>query len=380
MLVALIILLSLGCLFLLVKLLAWDVYVVTFVQEFRRQMRGETDSPAASELSAESAELGFLPPERQNTEHFAPLEPGLTAVQPALKAGDWRPAAELLAATRSATATAGGPDWDRRSLYVTFLGDLAAKDDGWLADWEAERPDDPDAALVRARSTVDLAWDIRGAQRAKYTSDEQFAGFRRVLERSVAECARAAELAPDDPTPYIVEIWTALGLGYPHARLDRLWAEIVQRAPYHYEAHFSALQYWCAKWRGSEELARGFAARAAADAPLGSLLRILPLIVLFEHREEPEGGGYAPENTEEARALVDAALADAAAADPDHPRLAEVRHLLAYYLCVQDRDEPALELFRQVDGYVGALPWRYRNDGAEEFCRLRDLSVAAVHG
>ncbi|MEW1722612.1 hypothetical protein [Streptomyces sp. NPDC093109] len=377
MLVALIILLSLGCLFLLVKLLALDVYVVTFVQEFRKQMRGESDG-SGPELSAESAELGFLPPERQNTEYSAPLPAGLTGAQHALETGDWRPVADLLAATRSATATATGPDWEHRSMYVGHLGGLAAKDDGWLADWEAERPDDPDAAVVRARSTVDLAWDIRGAQRAKYTSGEQFAGFHRVLERSVAECARAAELAPDDPTPYIVEIWTGLGLGYPHARLDRLWKELVQRAPHHYEAHFSALQYWCAKWRGSEELARDFAARAAADAPLGSLLRILPLIVLFEHREEVEG--YVTENTDEARALVDAALTDAAAADPDHPRLAEVRHLLAYYLCVQDRDEAAVELFRQVDGYVGALPWRYRNDGAEEFCRLRDLSVAAVLG
>ena len=41
--------------------------------------------------------------------------------------------------------------------------------------------------------------------------------------------------------------WVALGLGYPHAEMDRLWAEIIARAPHHYEAHFSALQYWCAK-------------------------------------------------------------------------------------------------------------------------------------
>ncbi|MEV7426202.1 MULTISPECIES: hypothetical protein [unclassified Streptomyces] len=377
MLVALIILLSLGCLFLLVKLLAWDVYVVTFVQEFRKEMRGESDG-SASGLSPESAELGFLPPERQNTDRVAPPSAGLTAAQRAVEAGDWRPLAELLAATRSSTATGTGPDWEHRSMYVGIFGGLAAKDDGWLAEWEAERPDDPDAAVLRARSTVTLAWDIRGAKRAQYTSGEQFAGFHRVLKRSVEECARAAELAPDDPTPYIVETWTALGLGYPHARMDRLWKEIVQRAPHHYEAHFSALQYWCEKWRGSQELARDFAARAAADAPLGSLLRILPLIAHYEHRLDTED--YGPERGEEARALVNAALPDAAAADPAHPRLPEVRHLLAYYLCVQDRDEAAVEMFRQVDGYIDALPWRYRTDKAEEFCRLRDLSVAAVAG
>ena len=58
---------------------------------------------------------------------------------------------------------------------------------------------------------------------------------------------------------------------------------IIARAPHHYEAHFSALQYWCAKWRGSEKLATEFAERAAANAPLGGLLTVLPLIAHFEH-------------------------------------------------------------------------------------------------
>lgn len=97
-----------------------------------------------------------------------------------------------------------------------------------------------------------------------------------MLERSCEEIGRAAALNPDDPTPYITEIWGALGLGYPHSRMGRLWTEITARAPHHYEARFSALQYWCAKWRGSEELATAFAERAAANAPLGGLLTVLP--------------------------------------------------------------------------------------------------------
>lgn len=81
-------------------------------------------------------------------------------------------------------------------------------------------------------------------------------------------------------------------------------------------------------------------------------------------------------------ALVDAGLADAAAcaaSDPGRPGLAELRHLLAYYLHLQDRHEAALEQFRLVDGHVDALPWSYRGeDTASYYCRVRNETVGMV--
>ncbi|MDL5203492.1 hypothetical protein [Streptomyces sp. ALI-76-A] len=350
-------------------LLALGLYFLkAIVQGAVEGWRGGGDEDGEYELPAAAAALGLLPPERQNTKSAAPVPAVLTAAIDAAKSGDWQPAAALL------DVTATERDWEYRAFHVERLASLAAEDDTWLLAWETARRDDPGAALLRARSTVRLAWDIRGGKRAKYTTSEQFEGFHRMLARSREEHVRAAALAPDgDPTPYIGEIWTGLGLGSPHSEMDRLWKEISQRAPHHYEAHFSALQYWCAKWRGSEELARAFAARAAEDAPPGSLMTAFPLIAHFEHDDSDAADG---DRTPEMRALVDAALTDVAAADPAHPRLPEVRHLLAYYLCLQDRDEAAVEQFRLVDGYVGALPWRYRGDPAGEFCRMRDLSLA----
>ncbi|WP_381554195.1 hypothetical protein [Streptomyces eurythermus] len=327
---------------------------------------GDTDADAEAARAAEAAaKLGLLPVERQNTELAAPLPEGWTAALTAVRGGDWRPAADLLAAV--------GRDWERRSALAFVLADRAAEEDAWLLAWEAARPDDPDAAVVRARSTVILAWKIRGAKQAKYTTQEQFEGFRRTLTAAREDVARAAALNPDDPTPFVAEIWVALGLGYPNARMDELWTDITSRAPHHYEAHFSALQYWCAKWRGSERLAREFAERAAAGAPLGSLLSALPLIAHFEHDESDDTEA---DNTPEMRARVEAALADAAAADPSHPRLPELRHLLAYYLHLQGRNEAALEQFRLVDGYVHALPWRHDSDMAGYYCRVRNTAVA----
>ncbi|MFF1421788.1 hypothetical protein [Streptomyces sp. NPDC058280] len=300
--------------------------------------------------SARSAELGFLPPEQLDDQHAGPPIPERERALAGVRAGDWQQAAALLADT--------GQDWERRSMYAYDLGAAAAKDDGWLLAWESARPDDPDAAVVRARSTVVLAWELRGGDWAKNTSGEQFDAFHRTLARSREEIARAAELNPQDPTPYITEIATATGFGYSPQEMHRVWAEVSARAPHHYEAHFMALQYWCAKWCGSDEEAREFAGRAAADAPLGSLLSAFPLIAWFEARlnDSVTDAEYRDPGL---TALIDAALVDAAAAPADHPRLVELRHLLAYFLYRQGRYDAALEQFRLVDGYTDALPWRY---------------------
>ncbi|MFE3827124.1 hypothetical protein [Streptomyces sp. NPDC059092] len=333
---------------------------------FRNRRSGASDASAPVKQSARSVELGLLPLDQLDEHHAARPVPELTGALKAARNGSWQPAADLLAAT--------GTDWDRRSSYAYSLGEAAAKGDGWLVAWEKARPDDPDAAVVRARGTVILAWRQRGGQWAAQTSSEQFDAFHTTLARSQEEIARAAELNPRDPTPYVTEIWTGIGLGYPHEEMRRLWTELTALAPNHYAAHYSALQYWCAKWRGSDELAREFAARAAAGAPPGSLMSAFPLIAWYEallkdSAETPDHRN--PEMT----ALVDAALIDAAAAPADHPHLAELRHLLAHFLSEQGRYDAALEQFRLVDGYVEALPWRYYGDARLAYTAAREKAV-----
>lgn len=338
-----------------------------------RRIMGAPESGGSARAEREARALGLLPASRQNTMLAAPdpeLERALVAVS---ARGDWEPAARLMAATRERR------DWSRRSRYAVALGEVAAEGDGmWLEAWEAALPQDPDAAVVRASSTVSLAWLLRGGAWAKDTSAERFAGFFEVLPRSRGEIARAAELCPEDPTPYVIEIYTALGLNYPHKKMHRIWQEITDRAPHHPRAHRSALQYWCAKWHGSEELAVRFARVAAESAPPGALLRTLPLLAWWEHHDDKaKARDYrAPELV----ALVDAALADVAAARPDHPDLPSARHLLAFFLTRQGRFEAALEQFRLVDGYVGAFPWGSYADPAAVYCHWRDKAVRGAGG
>ncbi|MEV5597449.1 hypothetical protein [Streptomyces sp. NPDC052496] len=314
---------------------------------------------------AAAAGADLLPPARQDTGRHCP-DPEADAVTAALARGEWQTAAKAIGAA--------GTDWERRSRLVGVAADRAAEDDTWLRAWEAERPDDPDAAVVRAAAQVALAWEIRGAYRAEHTTAEQFAGFHRVLGGAREAFARAEALAlPGDPTPYVKKIPLYMGLGAPHEAMLDLWEDVVSRAPYHFEAHKSALQYWCAKWRGSAETARDFAGQAAAGAPRGSLLTVLRLIAWYEHHDDEapaEAYGWP-----EVMGMTDDVLRDVGAARPDDPRVATVRHLLAYFLTRQGRYEAALEQFREVDGYVDALPWHYHPEPAKTYCHFRTKAL-----
>ncbi|XKK60595.1 hypothetical protein HFP71_33190 [Streptomyces sp. ARC32] len=292
---------------------------------------------------------GLLPLRWQNSNLAGPDAPLQRACRAAVR-GSWEPAARLF--------EHAGQDRERRSLYAQRLGGVAARrNDRWLKAWEEARPGDPDAALVVARARVSHAWELRGGARAHSTSQSQFEGFHRELVASQDDIGRALALRPGDPTPLVAEIWRALGLGYSNAEMHALLSQITDLAPHHFEAHSSALQYWTAKWRGSDQLAREFAEKSAAGAPPGSLLAVLPVMAWYEnHADELGRVAFC---SPEVRVLVDVALADAALADPDHPRLPEVRHLLAYFLYRQGRYTAAREQFRHVDGFTEALPWRY---------------------
>ncbi|MFJ8233074.1 hypothetical protein ACIQ9E_24495 [Streptomyces sp. NPDC094448] len=268
----------------------------------------------------------------------------------AARRGRWEPMAELLADT--------GQDWDRRAYRVGRIGRLAeGKSDAWLTGWERARPDDADAAVVRAAFQVRYAWHLRGARRAANTSPKQFADFHRALEVAREATARAARLNPDDPSPLVQEVWVALGLGYPHSAMDDLWKRITERSPHNFEAHAVALQYWCKKWHGSEKPARKFAESAAARAPSGSPLAALPLFEWYEHQDET--ASEARYRSARVTAAVDTARARMESAPPDLPGVVDAHHMLAYFLVRQGRYQEAKEHFRVVDGYAGALPWRY---------------------
>jgi hypothetical protein len=352
------------------------ILLIGLVIWFRKHTKGP-GGVRTGDLPKAAAKLGFLPADRLDTDHVRAPDPRVTAVREAVRAGNWQAGADWLAEA--------GRDWEERDRRADVLASEAVQDDSWLLAWRTARPEDPGAALVHAESLIDLAWEIRGGGYAQYTTGEQFAGFHRVLEQAAEACAHAQSLAGDDPCPFIAELPLAMGQGYPHDRFEKLWAQIVERDPHHLAAHSAALQYWCAKWCGSHQLAEAFARSAAEKGQPGRLLTMLPLRAYFEyeiaHDDLNRDEFYKRPEVVEA---VDAALVDvaaAAAANPDDRRLPQVRHLLASLLFWQDRHEAAVEQFRLVDGYINAVPWSYR--GSREgmikaYTGERDYSAAQV--
>src|SRR5204863_6597311 len=121
--------------------------------------------------------------------------------------------------------------------------------------------------------------------------------------------------APGLATPWIVLMSCAQGLGWEPDRFREIWASACARAPHSVAAHERALYYWLPRWQGSAELAAEFVADTGARATPGRLLTGIRLEYLFLERTHDAVLHRGPELAE----ALDAALADLAAAPPDHP-------------------------------------------------------------
>jgi len=333
---------------------------ITIPINARKARAKRAEAKAKAPIVIDPAKYGLVPAAQLDTGYAGP-DPEADAVAAAALAGDWRQAAAYLAGA--------GRDWDLRWYRLGILVHAAAEDDTWLKAWRAEYPGDPAAALVQADALIVVAGNVRGALRAKHTTAEQFQGFHRLLAEALPACHEAARMAPDDPSPWVAQIAIALGLGWSHEDFRALWAQITARDPYHYGAHISALQYWCAKWRGSKELMFDFAEEAAASAPQGSLLPVLRLYAIFEHDHQERGSQIYKEPF--VTAAVDATLDAVAQVPSGHYRLPTVRHLLADALFQTKRYAEAAEQFHAVGGYIGSVPWSYFGDPVKEFVYAR---------
>ncbi len=324
-------------------------------------------APAQASRTIKPAEYGM--PLRTGLRTDLPITlPALDAAVAAVRAGRWEPAADLFAQV--------GADWELRYLCTTALAAEAVEDDAWLVAWREARPGDVAAASVHARALVDLAWAIRTSAQAEKVSPEQWNGFFRILRQVPDVCRAAAALAPEDPTPWIVLLPAAMGLEWSNDEFRAVWEEVRSRAPYHVKAHLAAMSYWRPRWHGSEELLVEFVEGAVAAAPAGSLLTLLRLDMLnAEFRPEDKGELKAFWKGDRVGVAIDAALADLAAADPEHLRVGGMRGWLAFFLTRAERYAEAVEQFRLIGTHIATEPWSYAADGTSVFTVTRADAV-----
>ena len=300
-------------------------------------------------------------------------DPELAAALSANRTGDWKPAAVLMESV--------GTDWDRRGLYANAFANMLKEDPGaaWLQNWRQADPRSADAAVVHAQALVVKAWAIRGARRANATSKAQFRGFHQVLNEAATAAMTAAELAPDDPTPWMTMVTAARGLQFSNTKFERIWNELITRDLHNRRGHTQALQYWMPKWFGSNPRARQFVDEAVMRAPKSALA--FELRVHFAHERWLQTANLPGASSKMlffrwglGRRLLKPALADFWTGDvPSGGGYAAVdRNLLAWALTMTRRYDEACEVWLQLGGCVNdGYPWQYYMNAPAAFKRMR---------
>ncbi|MFJ5881309.1 hypothetical protein [Kitasatospora cineracea] len=350
----------------------------------RTAKKPERRAPA----SFDAAAYGLVPREALDPRRPGPPAPERNrrrsqAVADAAWKGDWRPAATHVAAA--------GQDWDERWSRFELLREIARQDDGWLTAWREADPDDCDAAALEADLMVHRAWAIRGGGYANEVPAENMARFRALLPAAIEAAHRAALLDPENPAPWVVLVTAARGAQYRPDRFQPLWEGLVARAPHHYEGHWQGMQYWCAKWYGTNGQMMRFAEQAMDGAPPRS-----PLAGIYLHAlSELEGRGSGLPTGPAATARLAAVARALSAARPEgggpedggfenggpedgrfeDERLPVLRHLLAHYLGEAGMHAEALEQFRLLGRWCGAKVWADQGDPAEAFHAARAEAV-----
>ncbi|MFD9124882.1 hypothetical protein [Kitasatospora sp. NPDC059571] len=327
-------------------------------------------TPAHRPIPADfdAAAYGLVPRESLDARRAGPPSPervreASQTLANAAWSGDWRSVAAYIGA-------AGG-DWDEHWSRFELLRAVAREDDAWLTTWREADPGNCDAAALEADLMVHRAWEVRGSGYANQVPAENMAKFRALLPAAIEAAQRAALLAPENPAPWVVMVTAARGAQYGPDRFRPLWDGLVARAPHHFEGHGQALQYWCAKWFGSDREMMAFAKRAMDSAPAGSPLAGLYLYALSELEERRV---VLPSDRAAKRRLT--AVAEALALVPDdHDGLPGLRHLLAHYLGAAGMYGAALEQFRIIGPWCGAQVWAERGDPVEVFHRARARAV-----
>jgi len=277
----------------------------------------------------------------------------------------WQPVAELLRDT--------GRDWDRRWHRMSVLaGELpAAVCERWIAD----RPGDGDALVLRAcvlsaragaESGGGAAGGAAGAGRlgAGGGAAVRNAEGQAAVRGAERACLLAAEACPEDPTPWLALLDLMYALAVPVRDAVPVWTEAVNRAPGHRGAYHRLLRHLSPCGPGTITDMTEFARQAAARAPHGSPLALLPVaarveLVAYRQRQErtalgADGHWREPRADEE----IETALADwfRTAVAPHAEAVADL-NLLAFALIRTHRPDEAAPVFRRMGRHMTAYPW-----------------------
>jgi len=279
----------------------------------------------------------------------------LVVARAATDRGEWRPAAELLAAS---------VDHDTRYGRITVLAVHGLRRSRWLDAWLAARPTDPNAQAVRATLAVRRAWELRGPD----WEPRNIQAFLAALEEAEEIAREAVDNDPTDPSPRAVLVEMARGQQVDTDELEARTRALFAVAPLHQGGHEAELQYRCHKWFGSAEEMFVCARAAAALAPAGSALGMVLVTAHIEHyltlaeRSVAQADRYLASPT--TRSEVDAVVARWTAGPDGASPVNQARShntLAFFYWLARDRAAARPYLARTAE-FLDPWPWALAGD------------------
>ncbi|MGV4980882.1 hypothetical protein ACWC0C_10050 [Streptomyces sp. NPDC001709] len=261
-------------------------------------------------------------------------------------------------------------DWDRRTHRMDVLA-------GYLAGshlpraWATREPRNANALVLYAWTQVAQARDQ---------------GRLEDPDGTIASCLRAAEVAPEDPTPWVALLAVARLERRDQSQVFGVWNEVLARDRWNREAYLNMLAYLSPEEAGSRiqvlEFVDTLRARMPANAPC--VATELTAQVLQYHSILDRGGFEAlVARNHWSQAMATQALDRAAHTwgQPGFLRHAKALadlNLLAYALVAADRRGEARAVFEAVGGIVTAWPWETVGDPVAEFDQTRQKATVGL--
>ncbi|MEU6669617.1 hypothetical protein [Streptomyces sp. NPDC046727] len=250
-------------------------------------------------------------------------------------------------------------DWDRRTHRISVLADFLAASH-LPRSWAAREPRNATALVLHAWSQVAQA---RAQDRPGDTSD------------AAESCLRAAELAPDDPTPWVALLKVARRERWKQPHVFGVWNEVLARDRWNREAYMNMLGYLAPEEAGSRMQVLDFVDALGARMPANAPCVATELTAqVFQYHAILGRGGYEAlvarthwSQGTAAQALDRAAHTWGQPGFLRHAKSLADLNLLAHALMAADRRVEARTAFEAVGGIVTAWPWQSAGDPLTEF-------------
>lgn len=199
-------------------------------------------------------------------------------------------------------------------------------------------------------------------------------------------CFRAADLAPEDPTPWVVLLGVSRLERRAQPQVFGMWNEVLTRDRWNREAYLSMLSYLGPDEAGSRVQVLDFVDAVRAGIPENAPCAATELTaqVMQYHSVLARGGVEALmarnhwTHVPAAQALDRAARTWARPGFLSHAAALADLNLLAYALMAADRRHEARPVFEAIEGTVAAWPWHVGGAPLTEFEKARNRAAPGL--